>query len=685
MIFLSADVGGTFTDLVIISDDKVFFDKVPSTPGSTEAVLNGINRITTKAGISKEEIGIFVHGFTVGTNAFLTRNGAAISLAVSEGFRDVLEIGNQRRPHLYQMTQAKPERVVPRSRIFEVVERLDAFGNAVIELSNAEASAVATRIANENPEAVAICLSFAYLCPNSEEFLRKQLKHRLPAVPIYISSEINPQVGEYQRANTTAIAAYVGPITDSYVEILTTDLVNNGIFAPLRLMRSDGGVATPKAARENPVTMLLSGPAGGVIAGEAMAVELDADNLVTFDMGGTSADFSVIVDGEPRRVNEREINGQPIRMQSLDIETISAGGGSVAHVDLGGALRVGPQSAGAVPGPACYGTGGEEPTTTDAIVALGILDPDGFLGGELKLDADLAMTAIAKKIAKPLKISATNAALGIVRVANAGMIQAIRKLSVERGLDIREFSLLAFGGAGPIYAPFLARELRMKEVLVPVTPGVYAARGLLMTDIRHSAQTSWVTKVEKIAENEASHRFCALKNKLSDALKRDGICKEDRYFKFYADLRCEGQFHDLTIELSDPTVKNNWRTDEIKTNYYDEYERRYGHSDRSIGLELISIRADAYGRTAKPVSQVNSEKGFSRSIPTKHRSVCLDEVKGFEDVSIIQRHTLYYGACIAGPAVITQSDTTTVVLHGQTATVTSSGVLRITEQPKLIK
>ena len=397
-IRIATDVGGTFTDLILIYENQVFFDKVPSTPGSTKAVLNGIDRITTKAGISKDEIGIFVHGFTIATNAFLTRNGATISLAVSKGYRDTLEIGNQRRPHLYHMTQVKPKPVVPRSRIIEVVERLDSFGNTVIELSNAEATELAKRIANEKPEAIAICLSFSYLCPNSEEFLRKQLKIILPAVPIYISSEINSQVGEYKRANTTAIAAYIGPITDKYVGILANDLVENGILAPLRLMRSDGGVATPQAARENPVTMLLSGLAGGVIAGEAIASELDVDNLVTFDMGGTSADFSVIVDGEPRRVNEREINGQPIRMQSLDIETISAGGGSLAYIDLGGALRVGPQSAGALPGPVCYGTGGEDPTTTDAIVALGILDPDSFLGGELKLDADLAISAITRKI-----------------------------------------------------------------------------------------------------------------------------------------------------------------------------------------------------------------------------------------------------------------------------------------------
>ena len=265
------------------------------------------------------------------------------------------------------------------------------------------------------------------------------------------------------------------------------------------------------------------------------------------------------------------------------------------------------------------------------------------------------------------------------------MIQAIRKLSVERGLDIREFSLLAFGGAGPIYAPFLARELGMKEVLVPFTPGVYAAQGLLMTDIRHTAQASWFTKLETISENKAKKFFSSLKNKLSDALQRDGIFKEDRYFKFYADLRCEGQFHDLTIELSDPTMKNNWSTEEIKINYYNEYERRYGHSDRSIELELISIRTDAYGRTPKPVLRVNSEKDVLLSIPSKKRSVCLDEVKGFEEVSIIERHTLNYGDCIEGPAVITQSDATTLVLHGQTASVISSGILRITEQSQSIK
>jgi N-methylhydantoinase A len=482
MRYLAADVGGTFTDLVLIDVDpatgagRIHLDKVTSqATGSAAGIAEGIARITSAVGLRPADIDLFVHGFTVGTNAFLTRSGARVALVVTKGFRDILVIGSQSRPDLYSLTGRKPEAVVPRSRTVEVEERVDAFGTIVTALTSGEAARVAAAVAALEPQSVAICLAFAHLAPDHERMLEAALKKVLPEVPAYLSSRVNPQIEEYPRANTTAVAAYVGPVIDRYVGAVESRLVDIGFTSPLRLMRSDGGAATARAARDNPAHMLLSGPAGGVIAGAALARDLGVRNLITLDMGGTSADFSVILDGTPTMVPGRDVAGQPLRLPTLDIETISAGGGSVARVDVGGALRVGPSSAGAVPGPACYGQGGKDATVTDAAVVLGILDPQEFLGGDIPLHPDLARAAVECSVAKPLGLTLKEAASGIIAIACANMNQAIRTLSVERGHDIRGFSLLAFGGAGPFCAVFMARELGMAEVIAPRHPGVFAA------------------------------------------------------------------------------------------------------------------------------------------------------------------------------------------------------------------
>ena len=500
MRYLSADVGGTFTDLVLIDSEggEIYLDKVPSTPESADAVTDGIRRITAAAGVDRAAIDLFVHGFTIGTNALLTRTGARLTMVVTDGFRDVLEIGDQLRSHLYRLDQTVAPPLVPRSSIVEVEERVDAFGSVVLPLDEAAAARAAQAVAALEPEAIAVCLAFGHLNREHETLIEAALKARLPCVPVYLGSRVNPQIEEFPRANTTAIAAYVGPVIDRYISRLQAGLDELGATAPLRLMRSDGGVATPAAARDNPAHMLLSGPAGGVIAGAHLAYALGIPDLISFDMGGTSADFSLIVGSEPHRSQSRTIDGQPLRLSTLDIETISAGGGSIARVDVGGGLRVGPESAGAEPGPACYGKGGAQATVTDASVTLGILDPAAYLGGEMTLDAGLARQAVERNVAEPLGLTVEEAAYGIITVANAGMIQAIRTLSVERGHDVRRFALLAFGGAGPIYAPYMARDLGMAEVVVPQSPGVYAALGLLQTDIRHTTQTPYQKPVDAV-------------------------------------------------------------------------------------------------------------------------------------------------------------------------------------------
>ena len=679
MRMLAADVGGTFTDLVLIdgASGAVHLDKVPSTPGRADSVLHGIRRIAAQAGLTPQDIDIFVHGFTVGTNALLMRSGAKLAMAVTAGFRDVLEIGDQLRPHLYLLSQSKRAPVVPRSRVVEVAERRDAFGQTLTALSAAEAGRVAAAIAALEPESVAVCLTFAYLDGSHEEQLAAAIQALVPQVPVYLSSRVNPQIEEYPRANTTAVAAYVGPVIDRYVAALEHALQAGGVTASLRLMRSDGGVATPASARENPASMLLSGPAGGVIAGAAMAAELGIADIVTFDMGGTSADFSIIAGGEPRMVTARRVDGEPLRLPTLDIDTISAGGGSIAQVDLGGALRVGPRSAGAEPGPACYGLGGDAATLTDAAVVLGILHPDEFLGGEMPLDAALARDAITRAVAAPLGMDFVAAAAGIVQVANAGMGKAIRKLLAERGLDLRDFALLAFGGAGPIYAPYLARELGMAEVLVPNTPGVYAAQGLLMSDIRHVAQCSFQCRLAKADAQHLAARLESLRQELDAALTRDGIAAADRYFRFSADMRCLGQFHELIVSLPAPAADAWWQPAAVAEQFHAMHARTYGHADPSVAVEMVNLRVEAFGRVSKPALRPHQASVATPAQPVSRRAVCLDAAIGFQDTPVYRRSDLLTGQALDGPAVITQRDTTTVVLPGQRATVAAGGVLRI--------
>ncbi len=678
-VFLAADVGGTFTDLVLVdAEGRLFLDKLPSAEtGSGQGVLEGIARLTARAGIGPGDLDLFVHGFTVGTNAFLTRRGARAALVVSEGFRDVLLIGDQMRPELYDLRIQKPAPVISRAMTLEVRERLDAFGQVVTPLTDAEVERVVEAVAALAPQSVAIALAFAYLDDSHERRLAAALEARLPGVPVYLGSRVNPQIEEYPRANTTAVAAYVGPVVGGYVERLAARLKQAGVAAPLRLMRSDGGVATPRAAIENPAHMLLSGPAAGVVAGAALAAAVGRPDLVTFDMGGTSADFSLILGGRPALVPARHVAGQPLRLPALDIETISAGGGSIATVDDGGALKVGPQSAGAVPGPACYGKGGEAATVTDAAVVLGLLAPDEFLGGEIPLDPALAEAAVRRTVAEPLGLAPPEAAAGIVAVAVANMVQAIRKLSVERGHDIRRFGLVAAGGAGPLYAGLMARELGMAEVLVPPYPGLFCALGLLQSDLRHATQRAWRRALAKVDEAALGEALAPLAAELTEALATDGILLADRHLVFEADLRALGQFHQLQVPLPAPGAAGWWSAAALAEAFHAAHERAYGHADPSAPVEFVNLRAYGLGRLPRPEIPAPASGGAPGQ-PAATRPVLLERARGYEATAVWRRADLVPGQTLAGPAIVTQRDSTTVVLPGQHLTVHPTGVLRVT-------
>jgi len=672
MRYLAADVGGTFTDLVLLdgATGRQYVEKVPSgARGAAAPIAAGIRQIVAQAGLTPADVDLFVHGFTVSTNALLMGAGAQATLVTSVGARDVLEIRNQLRPGLYSVTTPRPAPVIPRNRVFEVDGRVDAYGGVVSEMTDASLAATVDAVAATEPEAIAICLTFAHLRPDHELRLAAALRARLPEVPLYLSHKVNPQIEEWPRANTTAIAAYVGPVVDGYLTQLESTLSEEGLSAPLRIMRSDGGVATPASARDNPAHTLLSGPAGGVVAARELIGSLGIENAITFDMGGTSADFSAVVESDTRMIRERTLAGQPLRLPTLDVETISAGGGSIGWVDMGGALRVGPQSAGSVPGPACYPQGGDEPTVTDAALVMGLLHPDHYLGGRITLDAEAAHEAIRSKIAEPLGLSVEEGALAIVRIASASMAQAIRTLCVERGVDPRRFWLVAFGGAGPLFSGFLAKMLDMRGVIVPAHPGVFAAEGLLMSDIRHTAQapcTGLVTDESRAAEfTSLAH---SLRQETDEMLAEDGIERDKRSFRCFAGLRYVGQFHELDVEIA-PDHLTNWDAAAVLAQFHAQHAQVYGHADPESPVEFVSVQMNALGGIDRPeVGESTDAPASDTGSASATRQILLDAQEGYVEARVIDRASLGPDDTVKGPAIINQLDSTVIVAPGETAT-----------------
>ena len=678
---LSIDVGGTFTDVVLIDDTsgRTLVDKVPSTPGSARAVIESIGRTTARAGTTASGLDLLLHGFTIATNAWLTRTGGRVVLLTTAGFRDVLALGSQRRPHTYDLAAAKPEPLVPRSRVVEVTERIDAFGQVVTPLDETETARVLDAVAALDPEALAVSLLFAWANPVHERRLAAAFRRRFPDRPVYCSCEVNPEIEEFPRANTTVAAAYVGPPVRQYTESLETELAAAGVTAPLRYMRSDGGSATARSARENPAAMLLSGPAGGVVAARALGETISVADLITFDMGGTSADFSVVRDGGAATVRDRDFDGLPLRVPMLEIKTISAGGGSIGSVDRGGGLRVGPASAGAVPGPACYARGGTEPTLTDAALALDMLDAETFAGGAIGLDPDRAREAIERRIAAPLGLPVEAAARGMLEVATASMAQAIRELSTERGDDVARFSLLAFGGAGGLFAPWLLRDLGLREVLVPRHPGVFAALGLHYADLRHHAQAPFPVALDGLDPGRLRPVLSELGASLDAALDRDGVARPARRMTFSADMRYVGQHHRLEVPLPAPDALDAASGGRLGGDFHDHHERRYGYCHRESPVEITNVHAVGIGAQSRPPEPPPEPARESDPVPRTWRSVPLGAGMSRMRTPILHRDDLAADSHLAGPAIVVQDDSTLVVLAEQTARVGRLGFIHVTE------
>ncbi len=651
---VATDIGGTFTDVVTLDRDGIKGWKVLSAPTWPDRAVT--QTIKTLPGIS-----CFSHGTTVATNALLERKGAKVAFLTTKGFRDLLYIARQRRPRLYDFDCAPSKPVVRRNLCFEVAERLAPDGTVILSLSQNDAATVADHIIEAGAEAVALCLLYSYKNPAHEILLEKELTKR--GIPVSRSSKIIPEIREFERASTTAINAFVQPVVYTYVEKIREAIQDAGGPPDYYIMKSGGGVA---ASRElHPVEMLLSGPAGGVSGGLLLGKRMKRKNLITFDMGGTSADFSAIVDHTPLWTDEGEIDGLPIRIPILDITTVGAGGGSIAWLDKGGALRVGPLSAGSEPGPACYNRGGKLPTVTDANLLSGILDPMSFLGTSIALNLDKARQAF-ESLAKLANLSMEKTILGVRSVVNANMLRGIRRTTVEKGIDARDCTLLAFGGAGPIHAAELAGELGIREVLVPPMAGMFSALGILLSDVRLDFGETLIARWNKKTEQEVDRILKRFKEKALRSLSRQSLDQKDTDFASVLDMRYEGQSFHLPVPYNKDT--------DLAESFHRTFRKRYGYAlKHGPQVEVVTVRLSAV--TPRDEIALPEVKSYETHQATGNRKILLSS--GYETAPVYYRGHLWSTFHDQGPLVIEDEGCTVFVPPGCEVSMEENSCLRI--------
>ena len=668
---IAIDTGGTFTDLVLFDVDTgdLFFHKVGSTPDDPgRALVRGIAEVIDKAGASGQAIELLVHGTTVATNAVLQRRGARAAFITTAGFRDVLHIQRQDRPHMYDLRSRRAEPLIPRSRRFELSERMLYDGTVQTPVDGDQLQSIAAELKDQRIEAVAVGLLHSYADPTHELEVGRILAKAMPEATICLSHELVQEQGEYERFSTCAMNAFVQPVMARYLERIEEGLDGAGFAAPLFVMKSNGGAMSAAAAARHSVQTILSGPAGGVVAGRCIAAAHSRENIITCDMGGTSFDVAVIHQGKIAFARDAEMAGLALKVPMLDIHTVGAGGGSIGWIDAGGALRVGPQSAGAYPGPACYGQGGEEPTVTDANLVLGRLSPTTLLGGGMQLDLEAARRAIGDRLATPLKLAVEQAAEGVVRVVNATMTAAIRKLTVERGYDPRGFTLCPFGGAGPLHGAELAREMGVDEVLVPVAPGVTSAVGLLMSDLREDRVRTVVSRLDRLNPERVLPIVSELEREARDRLSFAAVDYKLQT-RVQLGMRYLGQGYDLPVDI----VVDPLDLDDVAAAFHATHDRQYGFARRDQPVELVniwvSVEVDLGAVQLPEVSAAGPPaSASSRSVIFRGQPY---------ETPVFQRQALSADTRLEGPAVVEQLDSTTVLWPGQQATVDRFGQLVI--------
>ncbi len=674
---IGVDVGGTFTDVVSVRDGQVDVIKSPSTPEEPdEGVVTGLRESRDTTGLSPRNVDFFAHGTTVATNAVLERDWADTALITNEGFRDVLEIGRQARPDIYDFDVQKPEPIVSRDARFEVPGRLDERGDVETPLDHEELDAVIERIANREVSSVGISQLFAYENDEHERAIASRIESELD-VSVSTSSDVLPEIREYERTLATTLNAALKPVMDRYLGRLAETLTEEGYDTDLQIMQSNGGIIDADQARTRPVNTLLSGPAAGVQGAAHVAGLGGVDDVLTMDMGGTSCDVSLVTDGEPLITTDLEVGDYPITVPMVSVHTIGAGGGSIGWTDAGGALRVGPKSAGAVPGPVCYGRGGEQPTVTDAHLLLGRLDPESFLSDELEADVDRVEDVIRDTLAEPLGMSIAEAAQGILDVANANMERALRVVSVEQGHDPRDFGLVAFGGAGPLHAAKLAQGLNVPKVLVPRTAGVLSALGLLITDLVHDFSTSMVRSWDDIEPASLEAAFTEFEDEGREQLATTGYADGRVAFERAVDVRYVGQSFELTVPVEDETITPE-TLKKIAERFHEEHERRYGHASPYEPVELVTVRVRARGLVDTPELTASSTHGTAADAITDTRDVRYEY--SVLKTRIYDRERLGPEATFEGPAIVEGAESTVVVHPDQEATVDEYGTIIIEVQ-----
>ena len=679
---VGVDVGGTFTDFVGSDGTTTWLTKVPSTPDDpSRAVVEGLARLCAAADFPIADVATLLHGTTLATNAVLQRRGAKSALITTRGFRDVLSIARQIRPRLFDFDASRAEPLIPRGLRMEVSERIDSFGLVEVPLVVDELAALVETLRAQEVESLAVCFLHAYANPLHERQAREAILDIWPDVPISLSSDVLQEYREYERTSTTAINAYVAPGMARYLSAMGGDLRDRGARCSVRIMQSNGGLMSIDRACRLPATTVLSGVAAGALGGVRLAHAAGRRNVLTLDMGGTSCDLAVGSAGEVLTNRSYEIGGLPIRLPGLDVRTIGAGGGSIAYLDAGGGVHVGPRSAGAAPGPACYGNGGEEPTVTDANLVLGRI-PTALLGGEVPLDVDRAIAAIKRFVGDPLKIELEEAAAGIVRVINAAMAREMRVLTVQRGIDPRDFALVAFGGGGPVHAAELAYELGMKEVIVPPSPGVTSAVGLLLADTRYDRVKTVLIELsdssESAGESAASRleqAFVELEAEIEKELTRDAEGSNFRHLR-EVEMRYLRQGHELRVPLPDGAID----LVGLEGTFHQVHKERFGYAmegESSLVVNaLLTLVVDSDDR---PIGSY-SAGGVTPSV-LHTRPVWFDDE--WIETRVVPRAALRGGATEVGPLIVEQTDTTVVVPPGASLEVDERDnlVISAAEQP----
>ena len=676
MIQIGVDIGGTFTDIVALDGaGRLSLTKVPSTP---KDLLDGIGAAVSKvlalAGGKAGDVERFIHGTTVATNAILEQKGAVTALLTTEGFEDVLELGRMKRSRMYdlEMDPEVPTFLAPRRRRLGIRERLDATGQVLVALHEDDVRAAVPRLRAQGVAAIAVCYLFSFVNPAHERRTREIIAELAPEMSVSLSSEVDPTFREYERLCVTAFDAYLGPVVKRYLAGLADTLRALGVPGVPLIMRSRGGIVSAALAAQQPVTLFLSGPAGGVIGASSAAERSGVRDFVSLDMGGTSNDVALVREGKPLLASEGAIGPYPVRTPMVDVNTIGAGGGSIAWIDAAGGLRVGPRSAGAEPGPACYGRGGDEATVTDASVVLGYLNPDRFAGGSMKLDAGAAERAVAA-IGARLGVDTVAAAAGIHRVVNARMADQIRLVTIKRGYDPRQFSLVVLGGAGPVHGAALAEEMGMAEVLVPEAPGVLAAFGLLAAAIEHQHARTLHARTD-VADLGAVNRCLDELDAAGRArMREEGVPDREVRVAYTADMRYVGQAYELEVPLAVPVTPA--RMPEILAAFHAVHERVYGYARTQQPVEFVNFRAvHTYPLPTPVVAPAARAQGTLEQARIGERRAYFD---AYLPTAIYERARLPRGAQVAGPAIVEQVDTTTVIPPGVTAVVDDAGNLRL--------